>query len=538
MSPAPLGVVGHVRVKATPSDLLAWSAVFLVAVVSMAIATSLMTPGWIGLLNDDGVYAATARAIALTHRLVLPHLPGEPPATLYPPGYPLLLTLTGAGDADVAGSLTRMQVLSLGSLGVFLGLIAGVWKRFLGASLGATLAALVLLGLSPQLVRLASQVMADVPLAALTAAAMLGTGLVLERGQSKAGWFGLGLGLAGLVLVKLQAITWVLAVVLLAPARRAVIAGFCLPVGAWVLWTANGTQNGYAELYRAMAGDGALLAAAGESIRMLLTSSVPASAFAPFAPPISNDPLWQNQHPALLLAGVGLSALMMTGLLTAWRAPRHDLERMMTLGLVLHLGLVAIWNTSFLFLGYTQAFRLLVPWLPACLWFLGRGALAAETRFWPDLPANRQRALHLGVVALALGVAIASTIGYREFRPVPVARTVGYDRAFRFLRDHTPAGSRIGSTLPAMTYLYTGRQGTTFPVDAAGRMIARVKSARLDHLFVLRGMYAYLDGGRDAYTGLREELDHLVPGLVETVYRDPEQGMEVWKVNRHRLQGP
>jgi len=276
-----------VRVNPASSDLVPWSGVFLVAIVSMAIATSLMTPGWAGLLNDDGVYAATARAIALTHRLVLPHLPGEPPATVYPPGYPLLLALTGAGDADVPGALNRMQFLSLGSLGILLALVAVIWTRFLKASWGATFATLGLLALSPQLIRLATQIMADVPLAALTAVALLGTAMALERSR-RSGWFALGLGLAALVVVKLQAIALTLAIVLLAPGRRAVIAGFSVPVGAWVLWAARGNQAGYAELYRTMAGErgaGDLLAAVGESMRLLLTSSIPASAFAPFAPP-------------------------------------------------------------------------------------------------------------------------------------------------------------------------------------------------------------------------------------------------------------
>jgi 4-amino-4-deoxy-L-arabinose transferase-like glycosyltransferase len=46
-----------------------------------------------GLVHDDGIYIATAKAMANGDGYILPSLPGSPPQTKFPPLFPLLLSL-------------------------------------------------------------------------------------------------------------------------------------------------------------------------------------------------------------------------------------------------------------------------------------------------------------------------------------------------------------------------------------------------------------------------------------------------------------
>ena len=59
----------------------------IVLLVGLAAIDSLP----VGVFYDDGMYVVLAKSIATGHGLHWLNVPGAPPATHFPPGYPLLL---------------------------------------------------------------------------------------------------------------------------------------------------------------------------------------------------------------------------------------------------------------------------------------------------------------------------------------------------------------------------------------------------------------------------------------------------------------
>ena len=71
----------------------AWLLPLLVALAMLGLAVMAIGPWPVGVFFDDGVYAVLAKALAEGKGFRYLHLPGEPGATHYPPGYPALLAL-------------------------------------------------------------------------------------------------------------------------------------------------------------------------------------------------------------------------------------------------------------------------------------------------------------------------------------------------------------------------------------------------------------------------------------------------------------
>ncbi len=70
------------------------SAVPIAIYVLVFLAVVLAIEPWpVGVFQDDGVYAVLAKSLATGHGYRYLNIPGEPLATHYPPGYPLLLAL-------------------------------------------------------------------------------------------------------------------------------------------------------------------------------------------------------------------------------------------------------------------------------------------------------------------------------------------------------------------------------------------------------------------------------------------------------------
>lgn len=77
-------------VDPAPSDTrLQWAVFAVVLVVAVAIINSLP----VGVVYDDGMYVVLAKSIATGHGFRWLNLPGAPPATHFPPGYPAFLAL-------------------------------------------------------------------------------------------------------------------------------------------------------------------------------------------------------------------------------------------------------------------------------------------------------------------------------------------------------------------------------------------------------------------------------------------------------------
>ncbi len=77
-----------------------------------------LSPGPVGVYFDDGVYVLLAKALATGHGLHYLNLPGNPPATHFPPGYPLFLAALWRLDPSFPANVALFKFANVALLGV------------------------------------------------------------------------------------------------------------------------------------------------------------------------------------------------------------------------------------------------------------------------------------------------------------------------------------------------------------------------------------------------------------------------------------
>ena len=97
--------------------------------------------------QDDGIYMATAKSLALGEGYRHPNLPGHPYATKYPPLFPLFLSLAWRITPDFPRTLETASILQACLLPIFLALLFLVLRQ-MGSSWQRTLLAAALMFLS------------------------------------------------------------------------------------------------------------------------------------------------------------------------------------------------------------------------------------------------------------------------------------------------------------------------------------------------------------------------------------------------------
>ncbi len=96
----------------------------LIPVVVITVAILTVTPWPIGAYQDDAMYAVLAKSLAEGHGFKFINLPGEPNATHFPPGYPLVLAAIwklwpAFPDNIVAFKFLNALFLGLAALGAY-----------------------------------------------------------------------------------------------------------------------------------------------------------------------------------------------------------------------------------------------------------------------------------------------------------------------------------------------------------------------------------------------------------------------------------
>lgn len=120
----------------------------------------------LGWLDDDGIYAVTAKALAEGRGYVLDHLPASPPQTKYPPLYPAYLALFWRGGMPV---LLAAQYALLPLLAT----LAWFWWRRQGFGLPVSTAMASFLVLNPFTIALSASLMSEVLFTCLLLASVL-----------------------------------------------------------------------------------------------------------------------------------------------------------------------------------------------------------------------------------------------------------------------------------------------------------------------------------------------------------------------------
>ncbi|HEX8726104.1 MAG TPA: hypothetical protein VF737_12015 [Gemmatimonadaceae bacterium] len=431
---------------------------WVAAGVVFALAVHAMNPYPVGVLYDDAVYVELGKAIAGGAGLHYLHLPGTPPATHFPPGYPLLLAL-----------LWRLwpafpdNVLLFKAVNALLVAVAALWlarmarERFGCARWQAAVAAVVL-GVGVPTLVLSNVVMSEPLFLALALPALLLAERVgdAEGPLARAALAGVLAGIATLVRTQGVALVAALVAVLLWRRRYRQAAGAAgaaaVVLAPWAWWVhthsgglpapARGIYGPYLTWYvdAVRAGGIPFLATtlAGTIRQVADMLEVMLAAFPSHA--------------------VGVAALVLAVPLAALGAWRARAAAPVTLAfLAFFLAIALVWP-------YSPIRFLFAVWpLLAALPLLGVVALWRR-ELPPAVPRMARMALLvLSVVPLA-GYTVYTARGYRGhwWGAISRQRAMELVTVIRAVRTTVPANAVVCGRDDAAIYLYTGRQAVPF----------------------------------------------------------------------------
>jgi len=86
-----------------------------------------LSPGDFGSFHDDGIYAVTARSLAVTGEYRITSLPGEPYQRKYPIVFPVMLAIVWRITGDFPANIVWLKAVSLLAGAVFLSLTSGLF---------------------------------------------------------------------------------------------------------------------------------------------------------------------------------------------------------------------------------------------------------------------------------------------------------------------------------------------------------------------------------------------------------------------------
>jgi hypothetical protein len=230
--------------QSTPSSIDWWRlGIVLVAALALASGLAVVDTYPVGVVHDDAMYVILARALASGEGYRFLNLPGAPPATHFPPGYPALLALVSWIAPAFPVNVVVFKALNALFLAVAAVLVARFareravgdgWSLALG---GATAVSIPLLVLG-------SMVLSEPLFLALLLALLPALESLVEGRASAVRLVSLGAAIAACTLVRSHGIALVPAVVVALALRRrwrdALVVGgaaaACLL--PWQLWSA------------------------------------------------------------------------------------------------------------------------------------------------------------------------------------------------------------------------------------------------------------------------------------------------------------
>lgn len=444
-------------VDSAPSDArLQWAVFALVLVIAVAIINSLP----VGVVYDDGMYVVLAKSIATGHGFRWLNLPGAPPATHFPPGYPaflaLLWTIFPKFPANVF--LFKLANAVLTAIAGFL-LFRFVRDRWRVSPVSSAVFALVAMLGIPTLT-LSVMVMSEpLFLVLLLLALPLAERVAQSGGQRTWALLGLGVFIGVATLVRSHGVALIAALPLVLLGRRrfrdAALCGGAavITILPWQLWASAHAHavipamRGDYESYGAWLVEGLRMAGPGLLAHTVArTSAELASMFATLASPSMPAP----GRGATLLA---LAVLFAMGVRPFWRRAPVTL-----LFLAFYLAIVLAWPfapTRFVW-GVWPLF-LLPP-------MLGARELLTWRVSTPLAKASRVLLL-ASALLLALGYGQYTARGYRGRWWSSIARTnaASLRPLVLWARTHTNPGDLLAVEGESAVYLYADRH--TVPVQ-------------------------------------------------------------------------
>jgi len=424
----------------------------LTALLVWPYVVALRTPA-VGSFNDDGIYVATAKALAEGRGYTIISLPHAIPQTKYPILFPLALAGVWKIDPNFPGNVRLLRLVP------FLCALAWFWISFLlvrretGSSRAARWVALLTAGL-PAVVWAGTTIISETMFAALATAALLLLAQIEESegnrpnlAAASAGILGGAAFLArtvGVALLAAGAISLGLRRKYRAAAAYAVL--WILIAAPWAIWQRMEYKPlPTAEVYYSFANykDWNLLdsfnwhqkaAIAWQNIRMLAIAPEQMVAIGP----------------QILL---GLAWVVTALALWGWLADQQRWKSSLWLFLPFYLGIAVLW-------AYPPA-RFLLPVMPLVLYYAWRGIedLCPRARV-PEWKAGTACVAVL-VLLLANGLVRQARITARSgyvFLNTGTETWHQMNGAFRWVRSNTQRSAVFVCGWDSAMYLYTGRR--------------------------------------------------------------------------------
>jgi Dolichyl-phosphate-mannose-protein mannosyltransferase len=431
-------------------------------------------PGKFGSSHDDGIYVASARALATGNGYRLISLPYEPAATKHPPFYPFLLSLIWRVDSRFPSNVNAMVALSIIATLAFLVL---TWRYLSNQHYATSLQALLIVGITAVNWRttiLATGVFSEMIYAALSVASLHLAERFEVRRREAAPAVLVG-ALAGLAfLTRSSGVALLMGIAAYFVIRRKVRFGLIVAtVGAvfvigWVWWsnanrtTVSGVNVAYYTDYlghlRQVVMDlrefdhsstaGTIFRILGVNALMLVVISIPVVC-------MGLDYNWVG-FPLLLFIFIAVGYVRSVS--RRWR--------------LLHLYIVFYLVLHLFWLPYVSYDRFLIPILPFLLRWLVLEcntllALARKNLSWAS-PIMRKAGAGALIFALLVTISIAGyNYAIRVYSLVQSASFIkdvkpnAHDReAIEWIRGNTDPSDVVACDRDPIYYLYSGRKTT------------------------------------------------------------------------------
>jgi hypothetical protein len=430
-----------------------------------------------GRYSDDALYFSTAQALAQHQGYILRSFPGRPLRPQVPILYPLLLSGVWRLDPKFPENLVWAIRLTEG-FGCAVLLCAFFLLRCI-AGMGRipSLILTALCAFHPVLLRLSGLTLSDVPFAAMFLLTLLIANFAVSPGRSWAlpAALGVAAGLsASLRILGYAAVLGILAYIL---HRREYLRGlaYSLAAGATIscglILTAHyapfATPASGVPLNVANSQWERLIVFHTEYIRFHWLMGIPT--VAAFLSMLKENCLQLVSSPAPFLAGAfdrrswlltaGMSAIVLSGVVRQLRRPEWRVLAFMTVPYVL---IIIVWP-------YPIMERFLFPFLPIFL-----VAMVLESKRLVSLAMNNLRApaswanrlLAAGICTILIGYTALAGWNYlfrdrqqlREAESAQAKTLAQRREVYSWIRDHTPAGTKIVAYDDILLFMYSRRQ--------------------------------------------------------------------------------
>jgi len=497
-----------------------------------------LSTGNFGAFHDDGIYAVTARSLAVTGEYRITSLPGEPYQRKYPIVFPALLAAVWRIAGDFPANIVWLKAVSLLAGAVFLSLTFGL-LRTVGVSPWTAAVITGVCAVNPKTGALAHVVISELAYGAISIGALW----LLERAIRENPSSGMGLAtgwVAGLAYqTRTVGLALVLAMIIVAIWRRRwrVLAGgtlgVVLAVGVCRLWQGPTNEVPLAYEYYVDYGGWFLNAvrdlgwryAVIVPLKNLVTCTVSVvqtalpdmkdfTGFVPkqFVVVVVN---------AMFVAIVAGTALIWSTLIPGWIRRKHEAW---SIYLLLYSAIILLWP-------FPPHERFIVPVLPLILLAMWEGFQSVR------LPARMFR-----VTATIAGVIVVVSAVAGGFVRLTKPHVKPSLHRYEWIRSNTAPGDVIACVLDPNCYLYTGRKAVSIAIrdvapfygpkgkhqirlDKLAAMV-RTSNAAYVMLELVPGNEFMADPAREAVGKLQQDS----PGQLEEVWHDDAEKATIYRV--------